>query len=87
MAGEQKRGKVGVLILCLLSGLTVGYFIGELCSGVKFLSWMNYSSSFGLDTPIQVDLGVIWFSLQMKFNISIAAIVGLLMGVFVYRKL
>ena len=87
MAGGKVVGNVGILILCLLSGLTVGYFVGELCSGIKFLSWMNYAGVFGLDTPVQVNLGVIWFSLQIKFNISIASIMGLLSGIFVYRKL
>ena len=48
---------------------------------------MNYAGQFGLDTPVQVNLGVIWFSLQIKFNISIASILGLLGGVFIYRKL
>lgn len=87
MAGSRTVERTGVMILCLLSGLTVGYFIGELCKDIQFLSWMNYAGQFGLDTPVQVNLGVIWFSLQIKFNISIASILGLLGGIFIYRKL
>lgn len=87
MASAKAVERTGVLILCLLSGLTVGYFVGELCRNIQFLNWMNYAGQFGLDTPVQVNLGVIWFSLQIKFNLSIASIFGLVLGVFVYRKL
>ena len=84
---NQKIEQFGVLLLCMLSGLTVGYFVGNLCEGVSFLKWMNYTGSFGLDQPVQVDLGVIWFSLQVKFKITLTAILGMLAGVFVYKKI
>lgn len=88
MVGGKETGKAfWVLLLCILSGLTVGYFIGNLCSQVDFLAWMNYAGSFGLDQPFQVNLGVIWFSVQIKFNITIAAIIGLLCGIFLYKKI
>lgn len=86
MAG-QRFSNTGVLLLCMLAGLTIGYFIGELCDSISFFRWMNFSGSFGLDTPIQVNLGVIWFSLQIEFNITISSIIGLLGGIFVYKKL
>ncbi len=84
---SQKANNVWVLLLCMLSGLTVGYFIGNLCENVSFLKWMNFTGSFGLDNPVAVNLGVIWISFQIKFKITLAAIVGMLVGVFVYRKI
>ncbi|MBE6022845.1 MAG: DUF4321 domain-containing protein [Cellulosilyticum sp.] len=87
IGGGAKVGNFGVLILCILSGLTVGYFVGNLCSKVEFLSWMNYAGSFGLDQPFQLNLGVIWFSVQIKFNITLAAILGLLCGIFLYKRI
>lgn len=84
---NQKTGQLWILLLCMLSGLTVGYFIGSLCEPISFLKWMNYTGTFGLDQPVQVNLGVIWFSLQVKFNITLTAIIGMLAGVFVYKKI
>ncbi len=84
---NQKTEQFWILLLCMLSGLTVGYFIGNLCNQVSFLKWMNYTGSFGLDQPVQVNLGVIWFSLQVKFKITLTAILGMLAGVFVYKKI
>ena len=83
----QKNNPFWILLLCMLSGLTVGYFIGQICDGISILRWMNYEGTFGLDTPVQVDLGVIWFSFQIKFNVTLASVMGLLLGVFVYKKI
>lgn len=87
VSGNTKFNNFWVLLLCMLSGLTVGYFVGSLCSEVNLLKWMNYTGTFGLDQPFQVNLGVIWFSVQVKFNITLAAILGLLLGVFLYKKI
>lgn len=84
---NQRTGQLWILLLCMLSGLTVGYFIGSLCNSISFLKWMDYTGSFGLDQPVQVDLGVIWFSLQVKFNITLTAILGMLAGVFIYKRI
>lgn len=81
------NGKVGILLLCMLSGLTVGYFVGNLCSDFTYLKWLNYAGVFGLDQPFQVDLGVIWFSFQVKFNMTLSSVMGLLLGVFLYKKI
>lgn len=87
VSGNSRLEKFWILLLCMLSGLTVGYFVGHLCDEVSLLKWVNYSGVFGLDQPFQVNLGVIWFSVQVKFNITLAAILGLLCGVLLYKKI
>lgn len=83
----HKNTNFWVLLLCMLAGLTVGNFIGELGSQVAFLKWINYAGHFGLDSPLQIDLGVIWLSFQVKLNITLAAILGMVCGVLVYQKI
>lgn len=85
--GTTKLGNFWVMLLCILSGLTVGYFIGNLCDNVSILKWINYTGTFGLDQPIQVNLGVIWFLIQVKFNITLAAVIGMLLGIALYKKI
>lgn len=82
-----KTNSIWVLLLCMLCGLTVGYFIGDLCSQVEVLRWLNFAGDFGLDQPIQLNLGVIWLSVQIKLHVTLAAILGLLLGIFLYKKL
>lgn len=87
MVGGSSRGShFFVLLVCMLSGLTIGYFIGNLCNTVDMLKWMNYTGVFGLDQPFQVNLGVIWFSFQIKFKITLTSIIGLLLGILLYKK-
>ena len=83
----QKSTQFGILLICMLSGLTIGYFLGNLCENINYLKWLNYTGSFGLDEPVKVNLGVIWFSLQIKFNFTLTSIIGMLMGIFMYKKI
>lgn len=83
----NKTTNFWVLILCMLAGLTVGNFIGELCSHVTFLKWMNYAGHFGLDNPVQINLGVMWLSFQIKLNITLAGILGMVGSIFIYKKI
>lgn len=83
----NKTAKVGILLLCMLSGLTIGNFIGELCSNFTYLKWMNYTQVFGFETPFQINLGAIMLAIQIQFNITISGILGMILGVFVYKKI
>ena len=47
------------LFLLLLAGIVLGGFIGTLTAGVPFLSWLNYGQSFGLTSPVVLDLSLI----------------------------
>ena len=60
------------LFLLLLTGIVLGGFIGMLAEGVPALSWLGYGQTFGLDTPIVVNLGllVITFGLTIKITIA-----------------
>ena len=83
----MKAKNFWVLLLCMLSGLTVGYFIGDLCRDVPFLSFLNYSQVFGLDQPISLDLGVLLAVVKLQIKISLAGILGMVAGVIIYKKL
>lgn len=45
-----------VLLLLLLSGIVLGGFLGNLAEGIAWLSWLNFGESFGLNTPLILDL-------------------------------
>ena len=52
---------VWVLIILMLAGIVIGGFIGTLTQNVEGLNWLNYGQSFGLDSPIVLNLGIIVF--------------------------
>ena len=73
------------LFLLLLAGIVLGGFIGTLAAGVPFLSWLNYGQSFGLTSPVVLDLGVLVLTFGLTIRITIASIIGVLLAILIYR--
>lgn len=84
MAIREKN--IWILILFLLSGIVVGGLLGELASHVNFLSWLAYGQEFGLSTPIELNLNVIKLTFGLVFKINIASIIGIVLAIFIYKK-
>lgn len=84
MATKEKN--FWILLIFILSGLVIGGLIGELADRVSWLWWLSYGQSFGLETPIELDLSVIQITFGMMCKISISSIIGMFLAIFVYRK-
>lgn len=85
MAAKDKN--IWILLIFLLSGLVLGGLLGELASKVDFLWWLSYGESFGLTTPIELDLNIITITFGLWFKINVASIIGMAIEIFVYRKI
>ena len=84
MKGNKNRWACFLLIL---AGIVLGGFIGNLASNVSFLSWLNFGQSFGLSSPVVLDLGILVLTFGLSIHISIASILGVLLGILIYRLL
>lgn len=69
------------LLLLMLVGIVIGGFIGSLTN----ISWLNYGQTFGLTSPIILDLGVIVITFALTIRITIASILGVILAIFIYR--
>lgn len=76
-----------ILMVFLLSGLVIGGLLGDIASKVDWLWWLAYGESFGISSPIQLDLSIIKISFGLMFKINIASIVGMALAIFIYRKI
>ncbi len=85
MATKEKN--IWILIIFILSGLVVGGLLGELASKVNWLWWLSYSQSFGLNNPIILDLSVMKITFGLMFKISISSIIGMVLAIFIYKKI
>lgn len=86
MSGTANKSK-WTLLLIILSGIVLGGFIGYLCRNVSWLSWLAYGQSFGLESPVILDLGIMILTFGIKISINIASILGIIIGIVIYRKL
>lgn len=84
MAVRDKN--IWILIVFLLSGLVLGGLLGEIASNVNALWWLGYGQSFGLSSPIELDLSVITITFGLMLKINIASIVGMAIALLIYRK-
>lgn len=84
MATKEKN--IWILILFILCGIVVGGLLGELASKVDFLWWLSYGEEFGLSNPITINLQVITLTFGLMFKINIASIIGMILAIFIYRK-
>ena len=85
MATREKN--VWILILFILCGVVVGGLLGELASQVDFLWWLSYGQEFGFSDTITLNLQVITISFALMFKINIASIIGMVLAIFIYKKI
>ena len=75
------------LFLLLLAGIVLGSFIAHLTAGVSALSWLSYGKTFGLSSPIVLDLGVLVLTFGLTIKFTIASIIGIIIAAIIYRLL
>lgn len=85
MATKEKN--IWILLIFILSGLVVGGLLGELAARVDKLWWLSYGQSFGLENPIVLDLNIVKITFALMFKISISSIIGLILAIFIYKKI
>ena len=85
MATKEKN--IWILIIFILSGLVIGGLLGELTSRVDWLWWLSYSQSLGLQDSITLNLGVISITFALMFKISVSSIIGMVLAIFIYKKI
>ncbi len=74
-----------ILLLLLLSGIVLGGFLGNLAEGIGWLSWLNFGQSFGLDTPLVLNFGVMVITFGLSIKITMASIIGVAIALIIYR--
>ena len=83
----MRNKNIWILLLLILSGIVLGGFLGSLAAGIPWLSWLNFGQSFGLDTPLILNLGVLVITFGLSIKITIASIIGVALALLIYRYL
>ena len=70
-----------ILIVLILIGYVFGNLIGSLFPD----TFLNYGGTFGLTTPVELNLGLIQLTFGLVFNITIAGVIGMILAFVIYR--
>lgn len=54
-------------------------------SGIESLSWLSYGNTFGLDSPLVINLGVLVITFALQIKITIASIIGVILAIIIYK--
>ncbi len=73
------------MLLLLMTGIVLGGFLGNLAAGIPWLSWLNFGQSFGLDSPLVLNLGMLVITFGLSIKITMASIIGVAVALLVYR--
>lgn len=69
--------------LMILAGIVIGGFIGTLLPD----TFLNYGQTFGMVSPMILDLGIMVLTFGLNIKITIASIIGILIAIIIYRFL
>lgn len=74
-----------ILLIMLLTGIVLGGFMGQLAEGVSWLSWLNFGQSFGFDSPLIINFGILVITFGLSIRITMASIIGVVLALITYR--
>lgn len=75
-----------IKILIVFSGIIIGGYLGTLAASVPALSFLAYGKSLGLTSPLKLDLSIIQVTFGFMMNLNIASIIGLIVSLFIVKK-
>ena len=81
------RKNFWILLIMLLAGIVLGGFMGQLANGISWLSWLNFGQSFGLDSPLVINFGILVITLGLTMKITMASIIGIAIALIIYRMI
>ena len=70
-----------LLVFLILIGFVVGGLIGSYFQN----TFLNYGQSFGLDTPVVLNLGFLVLTFGLNIHITIACVIGVVIALVAWR--
>jgi len=81
---KKITGKNGwTCLILVMAGIVLGGFVGSVMPG----SFLDFGQTFGLNSPMILDLGIISITFGFTIRITIASILGIVAALLVYRIL
>ncbi len=72
-----------VLVFLILAGFVIGGFIGTYFDG----TFLNYGQTFGLSSPLVLNLGFFVLTFGLTIHITIASVLGVVISLLLWRVL
>lgn len=70
-----------LLIILVLTGFMLGRFLGSIIP----VAFLNYGQTFGLSSPVVLDLGFLVITFGLCIDITIASVIGVIISLVIYK--
>lgn len=87
MSSISKYKNGWFLLLFIMIGIVLGGLIADSTAGISFLNWLSYGDTFGFDSPVILNLGVIVITFALQIKITVASIIGVILAIIIYKFL
>lgn len=67
----------------ILAGIVIGGFIGSLFPN----TFLNFGQTFGMETPLILNLGILVITFGLSIKITIGSILGIIIAIVIFRFL
>lgn len=81
--GSTLKKNTWACFLLILVGIVIGGLLGNLFPS----TWINYGETFGLTSPIVLDLGILVIQFALTIKITVASILGVMVALVIYHFL
>ena len=79
---------LNLFLICV--GVVTGSMVNEITAGIPWLSWLSYGLSFGTQTPVNLNLGILTLTFGINIDLTISAIIfialSLILGKLIVKK-
>ena len=74
-------------LLFLLAGIVIGGFLGTYLGNLPYMGFLKFGDTFGMSSPLVLELGIIALTFGLNITINIAGIIGILIAIILFKKL
>ncbi|MGE5473390.1 MAG: DUF4321 domain-containing protein [Ignavibacteriales bacterium] len=76
-----------ILIALLVAGLVIGGVLGDYLGANRDFEVLKRGFELGISQPFRLNLGILDFSFGFMLRVNIASALGIIAGIFIYRKI
>jgi hypothetical protein len=76
-----------ILIVVVVAGAMLGSVVADALGQFIYLAPLGHSVAVGVDPPVTLDLRVITLTLGVVVRLNLATVLGIIVGVYVFRLL
>lgn len=87
MVNRRSKNMFLLVLLIIVFGLA-GAAIGDIIeSKVTALAFLGKDFSIGIKNPLYVDLRILTFTFGIVVKMNLMALIGIVIGIFIYKKM